>query len=55
MDVAKEILNEVNVALIPGEGFGAPGYLRLSFATSIERIEEGTKRIAQWVNKKCLV
>ena len=51
MDVAKKILDEVNVALIPGEGFGAPGYLRLSFATSNERIDEGTKRITQWIKK----
>ncbi|MCK5214926.1 MAG: pyridoxal phosphate-dependent aminotransferase [Candidatus Omnitrophica bacterium] len=51
MDVAKRILDEVNVAMIPGEGFGAPGFVRLSFATSAERIKEGTKRIADWVKK----
>lgn len=48
-DVAKRIIEEVNVAIIPGEGFGAPGYMRLSYATSNERIEEGVKRIAQWI------
>ena len=48
-DVAKRIIEEVNVAIIPGEGFGAPGYMRLSYATSDERIEEGVKRIAQWI------
>lgn len=48
-DLAKRILNDVNVAVIPGEGFGAPGYIRLSYATSNERIEEGVKRIAQWI------
>lgn len=48
-DLAKRILNDVNVAVIPGEGFGAPGYIRLSYATSNERIEEGVRRIAQWV------
>ena len=51
LDVAKRILDEVNVAMIPGEGFGAPGFARLSFATSAERIKEGTKRIADWVKK----
>lgn len=51
MDVAKKILDEVNVAVVPGEGFGAPGYLRLSFVTSAERIDEGTKRITQWIKK----
>ncbi|MBZ0166642.1 MAG: aminotransferase class I/II-fold pyridoxal phosphate-dependent enzyme, partial [Candidatus Omnitrophica bacterium] len=48
-EVAKRIIEEVNVAIIPGEGFGAPGYMRLSYATSNERIEEGVKRIAQWI------
>ncbi len=47
--VAKKILDEVNVAVIPGDSFGAPGFLRLSFSTSMERIQEGTKRIAEWV------
>ncbi|VAX37161.1 Aspartate aminotransferase [hydrothermal vent metagenome] len=51
LEVAKKILDEVNVALIPGEGFGAPGYMRLSFATSKERIEEGMSRIIEWVVK----
>ncbi len=49
--VAKSILNDVNVALIPGEGFGAPGFMRLSFSTSQERIREGVKRIADWTAK----
>jgi len=52
LDIAKQILDDVNVAIIPGEGFGAPGFMRLSFATSTEQIEEGTKRIAQWIKKR---
>jgi aspartate aminotransferase len=47
--VAKRILDEVNVAVIPGEGFGADEYIRLSFATSIEQIKEGTKRLKSWI------
>jgi len=50
-DVAKQILEDANVAIIPGEGFGAPGFMRLSFATSTERIQEGTKRIAEWIKQ----
>ncbi|MDP8213521.1 MAG: pyridoxal phosphate-dependent aminotransferase [Candidatus Zapsychrus exili] len=50
-DVAKKILDDVNVAIIPGEGFGAPGFVRLSFATSAERIETGIKRISDWIKK----
>ncbi|MCK5260140.1 MAG: pyridoxal phosphate-dependent aminotransferase [Candidatus Omnitrophica bacterium] len=51
LEVAKQILDDVNVAIIPGEGFGAPGFMRLSFATSEERIQEGTKRIAEWIKE----
>ncbi len=47
--IAKQILDDVNVAVIPGDSFGAPGYIRLSFATSEERIREGVKRIAEWI------
>lgn len=50
--LAKKILDDVNVAVIPGDSFGAPGFLRLSFATSQERIQEGIKRIAQWVRQR---
>lgn len=50
--IAQRILDEVNVAVIPGEGFGAPGFIRLSFAASAERIQEGTKRIQEWVQKQ---
>jgi len=48
---AERILNDANVALIPGDGFGAEGYVRLSFATSTERIKEGVRRIGEWVKK----
>ena len=50
-EVAKKILDEASVALIPGQGFGAPGFVRMSFATSEERIQEGVKRIAQWIER----
>ncbi|MCA9399318.1 MAG: aminotransferase class I/II-fold pyridoxal phosphate-dependent enzyme, partial [Candidatus Omnitrophica bacterium] len=51
-EIAKRIIEEVNVAIIPGEGFGAPGFMRISYATSDERIREGVKRIAQWIKQK---
>ncbi len=50
--LVKRILDEVNVAVIPGDGFGAPGFIRLSFATSQEKIKEGIKRIIQWIEKE---
>jgi len=44
-DLAKLLLEQAHVALVPGAAFGAPGYLRLSYATSLERIEEGLRRL----------
>jgi len=49
--LAKRILDETKVAVIPGDSFGAKGFLRLSFATSQERIEEGCARIAEWIKR----
>jgi aspartate aminotransferase len=44
-ELSKELLDKAHVALVPGEAFGAPGFLRLSYATSMERIEEGLRRL----------
>ena len=44
-ELAKILLDQAQVAVVPGEAFGAPGYLRLSYATSIERIDEGLRRL----------
>lgn len=41
------LINEAGVALIPGSAFGSPGYMRLSFATSMENLEKGLARIAK--------
>jgi len=49
--IARQILDDVKVAVIPGDSFGAPGFIRLSFATSQERIREGTKRIKDWIRQ----
>jgi aspartate/methionine/tyrosine aminotransferase len=40
------ILDEAEVAVVPGEAFGTPGYLRLSYATSDDDIREGVGRMA---------
>jgi aspartate aminotransferase len=45
---AKQLLEREHVAVVPGEAFGAPGYIRISYATSLERIEEGLRRIARF-------
>lgn len=44
-DLAALILDEVEVAVVPGEAFGTPGYLRLSYALGDADILEGVSRI----------
>jgi len=44
--LAGMILDESEVAVVPGEAFGTPGYLRLSYATADSDITEGVGRIA---------
>lgn len=45
-ELAEVILDEAEVAVVPGEAFGAPGYLRLSYALGDAELEEGAERIA---------
>ena len=52
MTFCKELLAEKEVAVVPGIGFGSDGYFRFSFATDIESIREGIKRIAEFVASK---
>jgi aspartate aminotransferase len=47
LELAALLLDEAKVAIVPGEAFGAPGYARLTFATSDDDIEEGLHRIAK--------
>jgi len=44
-DLASLLLEEAHVAVVPGEAFGAEGYLRFSYATSEARIVEGMERV----------
>lgn len=43
--LAGVLLDEAKVAVVPGEAFGAPGYLRFSYALSDEQLEEGMDRV----------
>ena len=45
--LATAILEDAGVALVPGESFGTPGYLRLSYATGEPEIERGMERIGR--------
>ena len=49
-DLASIILDEAEVAVVPGEAFGAPGYLRLSYATSDADIKAGLQRMIDLLN-----
>ncbi len=46
--IARQLLERPHVAVVPGEAFGAPGHVRISYATSMDRIEEGLRRLAQF-------
>jgi len=46
----ERLLEEQNVALVPGSAFGAPGHLRLSFAASRETLEEALNRIHDFIS-----
>ena len=46
-EFAELLLNEAGVAVVPGSGFGAPGHMRLSFACSMETLEEALDRMAR--------
>ncbi|MFQ3611164.1 MAG: pyridoxal phosphate-dependent aminotransferase [Fimbriimonadales bacterium] len=50
-DVAEYLLERARVAVVPGEGFCAPGYIRLSYATSDAIIQQGLARIAEAVQQ----
>ena len=51
IDFSKALLEEENVAVIPGSGFGLDNYIRLSYATSKEIIEKGIDRISKFLTK----
>jgi aspartate aminotransferase len=44
-EFAQRLIEQEHVALTPGEGFDAPGYLRISYATSMDQLREGATRI----------
>ncbi|PID48396.1 MAG: aspartate aminotransferase [Proteobacteria bacterium] len=49
MKFCKDLLAQKGVATVPGLGFGMDGYMRFSFATDMDSIKEGIKRIKEFV------
>lgn len=45
VEFAEKLLNEAEVALVPGSAFGTPGHMRLSFATSMENLQAAIARL----------
>ncbi|HEY1306255.1 MAG TPA: pyridoxal phosphate-dependent aminotransferase [Vicinamibacterales bacterium] len=48
-DFAQGLIEQEHVVVTPGEGFDAPGYMRISYATSMEQLREGANRISRFV------
>jgi aspartate aminotransferase len=46
--LSKVLLEKQHLVVVPGDAFGTPGYIRLSYATSIDRIEEGLRRLEKF-------
>ena len=51
-EFAAALLEEAKVAVTPGESFGAPGFVRISYATSMENLREGSRLILEFVARK---
>jgi len=49
LDFADALLQEARVAVTPGEAFDAPGFIRISYATSMDNLREGSRRILDFV------
>jgi aspartate aminotransferase len=49
-DFAQGLLEKEHVVVTPGEAFDAPGYLRISYATSMEQLREGADRILRFAS-----
>lgn len=50
-DLSQYILDSAKVVTVPGDGFGAPGHIRFSFATDLDSIKKGIQRIAESLGK----
>src|SRR5436190_6506981 len=53
-ELAAALLSEAHVALTPGEAFDAPGFLRISYATSMKELERGSQRILEFLASRSI-
>jgi aspartate/methionine/tyrosine aminotransferase len=54
-EFAEQLLQDAHVALTAGEAFDAPGFFRISYATSLDQLREGVTRIHQFVHRRALI
>lgn len=45
VEFSEYLINKAKIAVVPGSAFGAPGYVRVSFATSMENLEKAMERL----------
>jgi aspartate aminotransferase len=53
--LATALLNDARVAVTPGEAFDAPGFIRISYATSMKELERGSQRILEFLGSRSRV
>ena len=51
-EFAQALLEDAKVAVTPGEAFGAPGFVRISYATSMENLREGSRLLLEFIAKR---
>jgi aspartate aminotransferase len=51
VDLAERLIETAGVALVPGSAFGAPGYMRFSFATGLDVLKEALRRLRDTLSK----
>jgi aspartate aminotransferase len=51
MDFSVKLLDQAHVAVVPGEAFGTTDHIRISYATSMELLDKGIARIADFIGK----
>jgi len=51
-DFAQALLDDSRVAVTPGEAFDAPGFVRMSYATSMDQLREGSRRMLEFVARR---
>lgn len=50
MELSEYLIEKAGVALVPGSAFGSPGYIRISFATSLDVLKDALNRIEKIIS-----